>query len=467
LKIVNDIDLLLINSPLFREFPNKYDEDSLPPLGLGYIATYAQNLGLKAILIDSIAERISFKNLKSQINELAPKTIGFNIFSTNYQLVKELVEDLKFKTNIVIGGLSTKELYKEIFKWQTQNPIHIIAGDGELITSDIVKHNVAINPTEIFNNKFFYKIDKSSFYYVKDISVLKLDRTFFTKEPVVHPLGFKEVNIVTSRGCIFNCSFCAAAFSQNKEFGIRESSETSILSELEEIALSFPEVDSIRVLDDLFLKKSKHIEFASNIFSKTYFKWRSMAHVSTFNNVGYDVMNKLKASGCAEVFLGVESGSPRILKSINKTSDVNTIKNNIEKILKVGIGVKAYFIYGFPEETMQDAELTYQLAIDLHRLALKYGSNFRTSVFQYRPYHGTEIYHDLSNKGWDTNSIRNINPNIELSNLVDRLQFNFHSGNYSKIGIDDLHSYICKTAEINTTNLIEGLRRSNKSKEKQ
>src|SRR5690606_20864200 len=98
-------------------------------------------------------------------------------------------------------------------------------------------------------------------------------------------------------------------------------------------------------LDDLFLKKSKHIEFASNIFSKTYFKWRSMAHVSTFNDVGSDIMRKLKESGCAEIFIGVESGSPNILKSINKTSDVNTIKNNIEKIFKVGIGVKAYFIY--------------------------------------------------------------------------------------------------------------------------
>jgi len=92
LKIVDDIDLLLINTPLFREFPNKYDEDSLPPLGVGYIASHAQNQGLKVILIDSIAERISLKSLSFKMNSLAPKTIGFNIFTTNYQLVKELVE---------------------------------------------------------------------------------------------------------------------------------------------------------------------------------------------------------------------------------------------------------------------------------------------------------------------------------------------------------------------------------------
>lgn len=448
-------------------FPDKYDEDSLPPLGLGYIGTYAKNKGLKVHLIDSIADRISLNDLIHTVNELKPKAIGINIFTTNYHLVKELIESIKIQAKIIIGGLSTKDLHKKIFNWDTNNLIHIVAGDGELITTDIFNDNIQIEPTSAKGNKKYYRIDKGNLYYVNNISELELDRSFFKHEPVHHPLGFSEVNIVTSRGCIFNCSFCAAAYSRNKEFGIRECQESAVLNELHNISKLYPNVNSIRVLDDLFLKKASHVEYATNIFSQTSYNWRSMAHVTTFKNLSDTDMARLKSSGCTELFIGIESGSPTILKTINKTSNIGTIKHNLEKVLKAGISIKGYFIYGFPDETIDDAECTYQLALYLQNLAIKYGSNFRTSVFQYRPYHGTEIFHDLSNSHTEIDNILNINPNIELSDKIDRLQFNFHSGNYSKICDDDLHSYICKTAEINTTNLIEALRNANKSKEKQ
>jgi len=52
-----------------------------------------------------------------------------------------------------------------------------------------------------------------------------------------------------------------------------------------------------------------------------------------------------------------------------------------------------------PNETREDMEMTYQLASRLWEIANKEGSKFRTSVFQYRPYHGTEIFHDLAADG--------------------------------------------------------------------
>lgn len=89
-------------------------------------------------------------------------------------------------------------------------------------------------------------------------------------------------------------------------------------------------------------------------------------------------------------------------------------------------------------------------------------TGYRTSVFQYRPYHGTEIFHSLNRKEDSINDIVNIAPNIELSNRLQRIQFNFHSGNYSKIGDNKLHSYICDTANLNNTDLFERIRNANK-----
>lgn len=454
--------VIIINSPLFREKNDLYDEDSLPPIGLGHIATILSNDGIDVKLIDAVHQRFPLADLIATLNALKPEFIASNIFTTNYELVKDLFEGINFKTNIIIGGLSTKQLYKDIIGWQTFNHIDIVTGDGELITLDIVKDTVTEPPVLVSENRRVFLVDGKSKYEVKDISNVPLDRSFFLNEPVVHPLGFNEANIVTSRGCIYNCAFCAAARSLNKDYSIREKTEVSINKELSEIKALYPLVSSIRVLDDLFLKSNTTIQKAINVFSNFNFQWRSMAHVMTFNNVDETVMAALKKSGCYELFIGIESGSPKILGEINKTKSVDKILTNLTKVFKAGINMKGYFIYGFPGETAADMEMTFQLANKLKKISEEYKTNFRTSVFQYRPYHGTQIYHDLEIKGKNL-LVTPVLPNQDLSALVGRLQFNFHSGNYSNVESNVLHDYIYRTINLNDGKIFSGLEAKNKT----
>lgn len=454
--------VLIINSPLFKRRSKLYDEDSLPPLGLGYIATNLENNGINVSLIDAVYERIPLSKLTEKVEELRPDYIAINIFTTNYKLVKKFTESIKFKTHFIIGGLSTKQIYTDILKWKTVNPLDIVTGDGELITLDIVKEQLQEAPFIAKGNRRFFIVDSKSKYEVKEISEVPLNRRFFLNEPVIHPLGFVEANIVTSRGCIYNCAFCAAARSLNKDYAIRERTEDSIVQELNEIVGTYPQVNSIRVLDDLFLKTNMTVQKAVNVFSKFNLQWRSMAHVMTFNHVEEDLMNNLAKSGCYELFIGIESGSPKILGEINKTKSVDVIIDNLTKVFKAGINMKGYFIYGFPDETAEDMEMTYQLALRLHDIAAYYGVSFRTSVFQYRPYHGTQIYHDLAAKGVNLR-VRATKPNKELSNLVGRLQFNFHSGNYSKVDDNALGDYIYRTINLNDGKIFAGLETKSKA----
>lgn len=125
--------------------------------------------------------------------------------------------------------------------------------------------------------------------------------------------------------------------------------------------------------------------------------------------------------------------------------------------------MKGYFIYGFPGETAEDMDQTFALAKKLKALAKRYKVNFRTSVFQYRPYHATEIYHNLQRQGADLEN-QQVAPNSELSSLVGRLQFNFHTGNYSKVGDDALHDYIYRTINLNDGKIFGKLRPSTKPK---
>lgn len=453
----NKKSILIINSPLFRDYNPLYDEDSLPPIGLGIIATSLQSEGHNVELIDAVAANIPLNELISIIEVKRPDFICANIFTTNYTVVKDFVEALEINTRIILGGLSTKDLYTKIFTWSSQNHIDIVHGDGENIIAAIVDNTISEAAIFAEPKRNYYTVTNRSPYYVKDISLEKLDRTFFKNEPIQHPLGFLEANIVTSRGCIYNCAFCAAARSVNAPLGVREKSEISIINEIQQLITMYPGLQSIRVLDDLFLKSPKTIEKAIAIFKNFQLQWRAMAHVETFRNVSVETIQALKASGCAELFIGIESGSPTILKKIHKVNDVDRIKTNMGLLLKNGINVKGYFIYGFPGETEADFEMTYKLAEHLKSVSTEFGSVFRASVFQYRPYHGTELYHQIvQNEKEDVNKIRSIEPNPELSDLVGRLQFNFHSGNLSSAPIKVLQDYIYRTTNLNTPLIIFG-----------
>ena len=449
--------VFVVNTPLFREKNPLYDEDSLPPIGLGYIATILKQKGLNVELLDAVSENIPLDDLLKIIDIQRPDVIALNIFTTNYELVKDLIESIQIKSiHFIIGGLSTKTLYSDICNWEVESEIDIVFGDGENIIYDLITNEVKETPIYQIKNRRVFKVDSNSIYFSKDISYIPLDRSFFKNEPIQHLFGFTEANIITSRGCIYNCAFCAAARSLNKDYSIREKNVKSIVDEIKHIASIYPNLDSIRVLDDLFLKTKDSIDKAIDVFSQFNLQWRSMAHVMTFKGVSENKIKELKDSGCNELFIGIESGSPEVLRKIHKTHDIGLIKENLSKVLENGINIKGYFIYGFPDETEADFKMTYDLASSLKQMSLIYKSRFRTSVFQFRPYHGTELYHDLElrNEAQNFSKVISVEPNKDLSKLVGRLQFNFHSGNFSNEDIETVHKYIYLTTDLNSTELF-------------
>ncbi|MEK7527159.1 MAG: radical SAM protein [Patescibacteria group bacterium] len=439
------LDVLIINSPLFRDKVDGYDEDSLPPLGLGYIATDLWSNGITVELLDAVEANIPLDILLAVIHQKHPRYVALNVFTTNLHLVREIVESINDEVRFIIGGLATKNLYQMILRWNISCPVDIVIGEGDFVVSAIVQGK----PLDIIcqdGNKRVITVSATSPYFPHDISNIPLDRSFFVNQPLRHALGFNEVSIVTSRGCMYNCAFCSAARSLNKETPIRERNAQSVANEVKMLCELYPDMHSVRVLDDLFLRNTGSVERAVCMFEYVPVTWRAMAHVLSFYKLSDPQLLKLKRSGCMEVFIGIESGSPRILKMIHKTSDVDLIKRTIERLFRVGINVKGYFIFGFETEKIEDMQMTYDLARQLKESSVKNHTNFRTSVFQFRPYHGTELYHDMISKG---RIIDEIVYNGDLSTNIGRKQFNFTSGNFSETSDEDLRKFITETNGIN------------------
>lgn len=435
---------VLINSPLFWERTNE-EEEYLSPLGLAYIATYIKKAGLEVVLLDSVKERLGVEDILKQVSEIKPEFVGINVFTQNYELVQYIIEKMSIQCECFVGGQVVKSIYETILDWQTSNKVNIIIGEGELIIPAIVLENYKENPICHIDNKLVYKVDRNSQYFPEDISKIYLDRSFLKNEIIINHYGEKEAAIITSRGCAYDCAFCGGARGLNKDISIRMRDVESVKHEIAEICDLYSDLQSIRILDDLFLRNETSISQAADIFKNfPRLHWRGMVHVFSLINC-LDKVELLKNCNCKELFIGIESGSDAIRKRINKLGDISSVIAVIRELLINGIDVKGYFMYGFPDETKEDMEETYKLACKLRNISEKCEGTFRPSVFQFRPYHGTRLYNEILEKGID---IPNCHYNSSIYTLQGRSQFNFCSGNYSGVPDEILEEYIMETQKI-------------------
>jgi radical SAM superfamily enzyme YgiQ (UPF0313 family) len=449
--ILENLDCLMVNSPLFAEGGALESEDVLPPLGLGYIVTSLKNAGFKVHLMDCVHENISVSESVRRITRCNPKVLAFNVFTTNFALVQELVLKLSDTIpHIVVGGVAVQSLYKEILDWEFEGQLDVVRGDGELFMVNLFRGALVEKPVYETTQRRYFSVDRNSQWFVHNISNLCLDRTVMDNEPLDYRDGHAEAHLVAGRGCVYDCAFCGAAKSLMKDIPVRERSTESLIEELDDIHRNYPQVSSIRVLDDLFLKNTASLARAATVFSGFQFWWRATAHIRTFSSASDEHCSQLQASGCRELFIGVESGSPRVLREIGKVHDVDLIKTTLARLFRSGIGVKSYFIYGFPGEQESDFHKTYKLAEALRDEAIRCNVPFKPSVFQYRPYHGTRLYENLRQKIGFQELVQRMTENERISDMKERKQFSFHAGNFSDAPLDAVIRYIRKTAALAT-----------------
>ena len=437
--------MVLINSPIYEDGTFD-DEEYLPPLGLGYIATSLKEMGVSVIVLDCVQNHISVNDIIGRLNEEAYDCIGINVFSPNLLYVQKILEGISYQCSLFIGGQVVKSIYKELLTWNINNEFNIIIGEGEKIIPAIVLGCCQQKPE--IENKRVYRVSNYSIYFPENLDDVKLDRELIFNPYNYNHYGDKEAAIITSRCCAFDCAFCGGARSLNSDVSIRFRSNDNIKQEISKILNTENEIASIRVLDDLFLRNEKSIRNAAEIFSSfPGLSWRGMAHVKSFKNV--ESLDLLKISNCKELFIGIESGDDDIRKKINKLGSAEEIKRTAGRILKAGIDLKGYFILGFPDERQTSFEKTFDLAKAIKDISMTTEGKFRTSVFQFRPYHGTKLYNELISKGI---TVREYTFNEEISIFKGRRQFNYNSGNYSNESDEVLNNYIIKIQELGKNN---------------
>jgi anaerobic magnesium-protoporphyrin IX monomethyl ester cyclase len=168
--------------------------------------------------------------------------------------------------------------------------------------------------------------------------------------------GYFSLNMVSSRGCPYRCNWCAKPIYGNS---YHARPPWSVASEMLHLKTRF-QPDHIWFADDIFALSPKWtLAFADaveRLDAQVPFKMQSRYDLMTRDSVG-----ALRRAGCAEVWMGAESGSQRILNAMDKGARVRDIYRARENLRGHGIRACFFLQFGYPGETWTEIEETIQM----------------------------------------------------------------------------------------------------------
>ena len=357
-RMNDDTDILFIAPP--RKIPQKAD---FPPTGLAYLSSYLKKAGIRSSVIDG--SPMSWDDLARTIAEKSPPVVGVTCWTQERgqafrtaSIVKEILPDAK----IILGGHHATAFPENMFIQAHADAV--VIGEGEESTLELTSALLEGRDLNEIKGIAYKKDGKIIFTeqrdFIKDLDLIPYPD--YDDFDLKNYLGIPDVDgpaasIMTSRGCPHACVFCSAASFWKRKWRAR--SPTNVVGEIEWLYKRFG-VRNFAFFDDNFtVNKKRAIEICSEIIKRDLnIHWVALSHVA---HIDEELLRWMKRSGCFRIDFGIESGSPVVLKNINKGQTVDQIEHAFRLAHAADIKPRAYLMVGCPGETTETIDETLLL----------------------------------------------------------------------------------------------------------
>ncbi|MFC1813385.1 B12-binding domain-containing radical SAM protein [Thermodesulfobacteriota bacterium] len=374
-----------------------------PPLGLGYIATALRKINVEPYILDCVKEGVSLKEFEGFLDKYNPEIVGFQVWSCDVYPVKEslkIVKKLNKNVVTIVGGAHPSgELQRSLEYFKEAD--FGFRGEGEEGVALLVKKLSGDDSIQFDSIPGLIWRDDGKIKLNSPVFVDNLDSLGIPAWDLMPPADYPEAPhqgfakefpiapIITTRGCPFNCSFCASHTINGRKVRFRTLDHV-----LEEISLLRNEygVKEIHIEDDNFTINKKFVQQfcraliknGNNIF------WHCSSGIRV-DSLDVDTFRLMKRSGCYTFTVAIESGSNRVLQLMQKQLTVETVRKQVAMMNRAGCKPTGLFMIGFPGEKRQEIEETIKFAKSL---------NLKRAQFAiFHPMPGSRIYDELKNQG--------------------------------------------------------------------
>lgn len=376
------IALIELNEGLWK--PGTFlRHSSVEPLAIEYIGATAKSEGFEVKIIQQ-QHRLD-QEVFQEIIDFSPQLIAFSVMTYNYPASLSLSKKIKQhdpKILTIFGGYHPS-FCPNIVKEEAID--FVIIGEGEETIRELLK---------VLNEKRadFTKIRGLAFYDgklqingsrerikdldslpnpIRDINILKECKISGLNYP---PLSKQRcvAQILYSRGCPHNCTFCCSPFLYGNKVYFR--SPKKVVDEMCEIKEKYG-TNYFYFADLSFnLNKKKVIELCNEIKNRNLnTNWFCMCRV---DNIDEELLRNMKEAGCSRIGFGIDALNEKTLNKVKPRQKLTMEKTQkaLELTNAMGIIVRTFIIIGYPWETRQDhekaKEILKTLAIDEIRVGL-------------------------------------------------------------------------------------------------
>jgi len=344
-----------------------------PPLGAATLAAQLRGLGVETRVFDCTFS--SVERLRADLAGSAPDIVGvYSMVSLtrNTLAVAKLVRENLPGSLLVAGGpLPTvfpgrfAHHFDAVFRGEADLSFPQFCRDylAERTTTSTMERLPLARYQGLFVPNHGLSIDNPTVHHSEsELAAFPLpDRGDFDHAAYQRvwrqKTGSQPTSMIVTLGCPYGCDFCSKPIFGNE---VRHRPLDAVFEEIDQIrALGY---DSLWIADDTFTLDAAYLEEFCRRIAPLGLGWTCLSRA---NGIQPATARLMKASGCRRVYLGLESGSQETLRLMNKQVTVEQGVRAAEAYRAAGIEVAAFFIVGYPGETVATIESTFALALSL------------------------------------------------------------------------------------------------------
>lgn len=355
------------------------------PYSILFIGSYIKANGIDVKLYD---QRISSNKEIFHYIETHPVThVGLSTM-TGPQIIfamelSKKIKQMKPEIKIVWGGIHVTVAPESVLKHDFID--YMVYGEGEVSLLELIQYpdRKSIKGVLCRNDGIGDLVPRE----FMDMNAISLDWSLINPQTYISVRdGRRYMSFVTSRGCSFKCQYCYNSVTKSRW---RSWNVEKIREEVEKI-LKF-NISYISFMDDNLAVNIKWLSEVCNILEEKKINWYGdiRANVVTSEN-----MDRFK--NCTMIFIGAESGSQRVLDSIEKRIKVEDIYNAARVLNERGMTGTFSWIIGFPQETIEDVMATIKAVRTVSKIMPR--AVQRLKIFS--PYPGSNLYKMTVDKGY-------------------------------------------------------------------
>lgn len=355
------------------------------PFGTAALASVVERDGVSVKIINDGINRLNRETIQKLAKaEKGRPVFGLTSLTLQAQRAKEIrrmIKEVIPDAAIIVGGIHATCMPQEFLD---DGFGYIFVGEGELFITDLVcrlseDKDVSDIPGLIWKNS---RGDVKTNYPLREfvkLGELPLFPFHLFHEDIHHyDLGV----VMSSRGCPYKCIFCSQRAMTGLTYRMRPID--MVLDEIDIVVNKYNAKHIYFIEDNFVVNKQRTIELCDRLIEKGLNKKATFLCQLRGDAASSEVLAKLAQAGCETVFLGIETGSERMAKIIQKGETVEANCQAVYLAKKYGLKVSATFIIGFPQETAKEREETIRLALKLPLDALRVNVAI--------PYPGTPMY---------------------------------------------------------------------------